>query len=205
MKKIFSFSLASLLLFAFAAVAAAQKPTPSPSASPSPSPAAVKLERETKFDGNVTFPEVDGWELSSVTKYPTPDMGYSVNYESPAGRVTVYVYNGGHKSIPNKLTGIVADEMKAAAGAIQIYVDRGNYESASLVKNGTITLGGPNGKVKSLHTHYALKANGRDLDSHIYLFPYNNYFVKFRITSPKSASADAFVPLFEALDLLFSK
>lgn len=205
MNKHFSLSILSLLLvLVFAASTFAQKPASKPSPSPSPTP--LKLERESKFDGDVTFPEVDGWDLTARQQYPTPDMGYSHNYESSSGRVTIYVYNGGRTSIPNALTGVVAEEVKMTQAGILMFVERGSYESAKELKNETVALGGANGKVKSLHVLYALRAGGRDLDSHIYLFPYNNYFIKIRMTGPpaKEPSADT-VALFEALDLLFSK
>ena len=180
------------------AIAHAQNPV----ASPSP----LKLERATKFDGNVTFPEVDGWALSEKTQYPTPDLGYSVNYESPAARITIYVYTGGRLTIPNSLLGVVAEEMKGTQAGINTIVERGGYESAKELKNESVTLGGKNGKVKSLHVQYDLRAGGRELDSHIYLFPYNNYFVKLRMTGPKAATMDAGITtLLEAIDLLFSK
>jgi len=194
--------LSAIILMLSTAAVQGQKPA----ASPTPSPTPLKLERVTKFDGNVTFPEVDGWELSEKTQYPTPDMGYSVNYESPAARITIYVYTGGQSAIPNSLLGVVAEEMKGTQAGINTIVERGGYESAKELKNETVTLGGKNGKVKSLHVHYDLRAGGRDLDSHIYLFPYNNYFVKLRMTGPKAATPNAGIAtLLEAIDLLFSK
>ncbi len=199
--KLFLLTVAAFLL---AVSVDAQKPQskPSPAASPTP----LKLERETPFTGDVAFPEVEGWELSERQQYPTPEMGYSHNYESPSGRVTVYVYHGGRKTIPNSLKGPVAEEVKMAQAGILAFVERGSYESAKEVKNETVTLGGTKGKVQSLHVLYALRAGGRDLDSRIYLFPYNNYFIKIRMTGPpmKEPSADM-ITLFEALDLLFSK
>lgn len=204
MKPRFSLTALHLILLVFAVGVFAQKPESKPSPSPSPSP--IKLEREKPFDGDVKFPEVEGWELSSRQQYPTPEMGYSHNYESDSGRVTVYVYNGGRTSIPNTLTGLVAEEVKMTQAGIMMFVERGSYESAKELKNETITLGGAKGKVKALHVLYALRAGGRDLDSHIYLFPYNNYFIKIRMTGPpaKEPSAQS-LALFEALDLLFSK
>lgn len=194
--------LSTLILMLLSAAVHAQKTAPSPSAAPTP----LKLERETKFDGNVSFPEVDGWQLSEKTQYPTPDMGYSVNYESPAARITIYVYTGGRPAIPNSLLGVVAEEMKGTQAGINSIVEQGYYESAKELRNETVTLGGKNGKIKSLHVQYALKAAGRELDSHIYLFPYNNYFVKLRMTGPKTAAPDpGIATLLEAIDLLFSK
>ena len=204
MKPRLSLTALHVILLFFAASAFAQKPESKPSPSPSPSP--LKLEREKPFDGDVKFPEVEGWELSSRQQYPTPEMGYSHNYASDSGRVTVYVYNGGRTSIPNTLTGLVAEEVKMTQAGIMMFVERGSYESAKELKNETVTLGGAKGKVKALHVLYALRAGGRDLDSHIYLFPYNNYFVKIRMTGPpaKEPSTQS-LALFEALDLLFSK
>lgn len=204
MKSRFPLTLFVLTLVCFASGTFAQKPESK--ASPSPSPTPMKLERETPFDGEVKFPEVEGWELSRRQQYPTPEMGYSHNYESDSGRVTVYVYNSGRTSIPNTLTGLVADEVKMTQASIMMFVERGSYESAKELKNEAVTLGGPRGKVKATHVLYALRAGGRDLDSHIFLFPYNNYFIKIRMTGPqmKEPSADT-VALFEALDLLFSK
>lgn len=208
--KLRSITLLTLILAAFTATVSAQKPESKPSPSPSPtppsSPAITKLERETKFDGSVTFPEVEGWELSEKTQYPTPDMGYSVNYESPSSRVTVYVYNGGQASIPNTLTGVVAQEVKNAQSQINAIVDAGAYESAKVMKDETVVLGGAKGKIKALLVQYTLRVRGRDLDSRIYLFPYNNYFIKIRMTGlPVDQDSTEMLALLEAIDLLFSK
>ena len=201
MTKYFSaFALLTIVLLLVSAVARAQQQTATPSSTP------LKLERESKFNGNVTFPEVDGWELSEKTQYPNREMGYSVHYVSAAARITVYVYSGGRTAIPNSLSGIVAEEMKATQAGINSVVEQGYYESAKELKNETITLGGENGKTKSLHVLYELKANGRVFDSHIYLFPYNNYFVKLRMTGRKATEPiPGLSTLFEAIDLLFSK
>jgi hypothetical protein len=176
-----------------------------PKPSPSPTPTPVKIERTTKFDGNIEFPNVSGWTLTPKYVYPTPALGYSVNYESPeGGRVTVYVYNAGRKTIPNDLTGVVADEMNRAKSDIQAAVNAGMYENAKLLRSETISFGGPDGRVKSLYAGYDLTARGNQLHSEIYLFPYQNYFVKIRATRPKSlATSEAVVDLLKELDMLF--
>ncbi|HJS52606.1 MAG TPA: hypothetical protein VJ781_11950 [Pyrinomonadaceae bacterium] len=202
MKYFLSFS-ALWILVLFAAAFAYGQPKPSPSPTPSPTP--VKIERITKFDGNVDFPKVSGWNLTPKHVYPTPELGYSVNYESPeGGRVTVYVYNGGQKNIPNTLTGVVADEMNRAKSDIQAAVNAGIYENAKVLRSETINFGGPNGRVKSLYASYDLSARGNQLHSEIYLFPYQNYFVKIRATRPKSlATSEAVADLLTELDVLF--
>lgn len=200
---------ASLVLVIVFALGASAQDTPTDVPKPEPTPDKVKLERDTKFDGDVEFPEVDGWELSEKMTYPSPDLGYSVNYESPSGgRVTVYVYQGGRKSIPNELTGVVANELKRAKSDIKTAVEAGLYQEAKELVSETVTLGGEKGAVKALHSGYMLKARGTELDSHIYIFPYQNYFIKIRATRRKTADSEAneaITELFAELDLLFSK
>jgi hypothetical protein len=172
---------------------------------PSPTPTPLKIERTTKFDGNVEFPKVSGWTLSPKRTYSTEALGYSVGYSSPAGgSVTVYVYNGGRKTIPDNLTGVVAEEMARAKGDIQTLVNAGTYEYAKQVTSETISFGGPNGRVKALYASYDLGVRGNQLHSEIYLFPYQNYFVKIRATRPKAlAKSEAFADLLAELDILF--
>ena len=166
------------------------------------------MERITPFDGDVDFPEVEGWELSRKFRYPRPELGYSVNYESAeGGRVTVYVYNGGIRSIPNELTGPVAAQMRQAKAEINAAVDAGLYSSATEVSSSTVTLGGVEGKVQSLHSLYVIKVKERELDSEIYVFPYENYFIKLRATRPKGPDGpknEAIEALLKELDKLFS-
>ena len=197
--------LLSMIFVLLSISASAQKPEskPAPSASPTP----IKLERETSFNGDVTFPEVDGWELGDKYRYPTAALGYSVNYESDTSRVTVYVYTGGRKVIPNDLNGVVADEMKKAKNELQAAVEAGLYESADAGKTESITIAKSNGAVKALYTPLKIKARGNSLTSEIFIFPYNNYFIKIRAThrTPEDAASSDFLSLREALDRLFSK
>lgn len=204
-QKIFALSI---LVFAFAAITVAQNnPASGPGLRPTPTPEKMKLERDTKFDGNVNFPDVEGWELSEKYKYPTADLGYSVNYESrEGGRVTVYVYSGGKKKIPSELTGIVADEMKRAKSDINAAVDQGMYQNAKALKSETTTIGGSTGGVKALYASYDLTARGNALHSEIYIFPYQNYFIKIRATRPKTyAKSAAIDSLLAELDTVFLK
>ena len=130
-----------------------------------------------------------------------------MNYESETSRVTVYVYSGGRKAIPNDLGGLVADEMKKAKAELQAAVDAGVYESAAAGKTESITVAKEKGIVKTLYTPLKIKARGNLLNSEIYIFPYNNYFIKIRAThrTQDAAASSEFAGLREALDLLFSK
>lgn len=207
MKNSFKLFVIFALVIGAVSIAAAQSTSTGASPKATPTPDKTKLERTTKFDGNVEFPEVDGWELSEKHKYPTDALGYSVNYESRSGgRVTVYVYNGGRKTIPNLLTGVVADEMDRAKSDIKAAVDAGAYESAKLIKSEPITLGGTTGSLKVLYTGFDLAARGNKLHSEIYLFPYQNYFVKIRATRAKAnEKSPDFAALLAEIDALFLK
>jgi hypothetical protein len=199
MKRFLEVSVLSIFVLSAGAFVHAQ-----PKLSPTPSPAPAKIE-PAKFDGNVEFPEVSGWTLAPKYVYPTPDLGYSVNYESPEGtRVIVYVYDGGQTTIPNNLNGVVVDEMNRAKAEIQASVDSGRYESAKMLRSETVNFGGISGRVKALYASYDLGISGNQLYSEIYLFPYQNYFVKIRATRPKAyATSDAVVDLLAKLGVLF--
>ena len=191
------------MAFSFAILSSGALAQTKPSATPTPE--KIKLERVTKFDGNVKFPDVDGWTRSDKYRYPTPELGYSVTYESPSGRATVYVYNAGLETIPNELTGPVNEQMLKAREEIKAIVEQGAYDSSTEGKIETVTIGGPAGKIKSLHTEFTIKAKGNEFDSETYIFPYNNYFIKFRITRPKAVGrTEALQELMKALDALFS-
>ena len=135
----------------------------------------------------VEFPEVEGWERSEIQKYPTEELGFSINYESKqGGRVTIYVYNGGKKNIPDGSSDkIIKDELMNAKNEIRRTADMGYYENLKELKNETVTLGGESGKVKALRTLYNFSAGNTDLTSEIYIFGHQNRFIKIRATRPK--------------------
>jgi predicted secreted protein len=188
-----------VLALAVVSISAQSKPSPTPASPP------LKLERTGKFDGNVIFPDVEGWTRGERSQYPTPELGYSVTYSSPKGRVTVYVYNAGLKKIPNDLTGPVAEQMKNAREDVKAIVEQGAYQSATEGKVQTLAVGGPSGKVKSLHTEFTLKSNGNEFDSETYIFPYNDYFIKIRVTRPKAVGkTEKLQELMKEIDQLFS-
>lgn len=197
-----------LFIMALAFAAAAQaKPTPTPTPT-QPADQKYKLEINKPFDGKVEFPDVDGWEKSDVTTYPTAALGYSVGYDSPeGGRVTFYVYKGGLEKIPESLTGPVADQMKNAKAEIAAVADAGYYQNVREIRSGTITIGGAEGK-EALYTLYTLSANGVGLESEIYLFVYKDHFIKIRATrrpTPKGETNEAFEELMNEVIRVFIK
>ncbi len=157
----------------------------------------------------VNFPEVEGWELSDPYFYPTPDAGHSVNYDSPGnGRVTVYVYTGGHKKISDELSGPVKDELEMAKAAIKSAGEQGIYKDVKELKTEKIVLGGSAGKVNVLRSKFTLSRDGNKLASEIYVFPYRNNIIKLRVTRPVSAGAEgdaSFAKLLSEMDAVFSK
>lgn len=164
----------------------------------------------TLQDLAVDFPDVGGWERDEIQKYPVEELGFSVNYESEeGGRVTVYVYNGGNKSIPNDLSDkVIRNELNSVKNEIRRVADMGYYQNVKEVKNDTITLGGAGGKVKALRTVYNLSAGGRDLTSEIYIFAHQNRFIKIRATRPRDKDESgnkAVNSLLAQLDAMFSK
>lgn len=167
------------------------------------------LATVTLEDLAVDFPEVEDWEQSEIQKYPTEDLGFSINYEAKAGgRVTVYVYKGGQKTIPDDVTDkVIKNELNKAKGEIQKIADMGYYDNLKELKNDTVTLGGSAGKIKALHTLYNFSARDQNLTSEIYIFGNRNRFIKIRATRPRddNATGDKMVTdLLKEIDTFFS-
>ncbi len=82
-------------------------------------------------DTTISFPEVDGWEKGDVQIYPDGALGYSVPYRSDAGdAITIYVYDGGVKKIPDDLNHkILKDQMKQAKNEVFAMGEAGLYKN----------------------------------------------------------------------------
>ena len=164
----------------------------------------------TLKDLSVDFPDVEGWNRDEIQKYPTEELGFSINYESEeGGRVTIYVYNGGKKNIPNDLNDkIIKNELNNAKSEIQKVADMGYYQNVKEVKNDMVTLGGASGKVKALRVLYNFSASGQNLTSEIYMFSHQNRFIKIRATRPRDKDENgnkAVAKLLAEIDAMFSK
>lgn len=180
----------------------------------------TKMPEQQKSRSNnegIEFPEIEDWERGSITTFPNPAtrqpdpaLGYSIGYQSEeGGRVTIYVYNGGLKSIPNDINSeVVKEEIERAKSEIFQIGKMGLYQGVREVKFETVTLGGAKGKVKSLRSLLYFKVKGEEMDSEIYLFSYKNNFIKIRATRPKSdngAENKAFMNLLAEIDKLFAQ
>ncbi len=158
----------------------------------------------------IAFPDVEGWVKGDIVTYPTPELGYSLPYQSPGiGAVTIYVYNGGNKVISSDLDSVVLkNEIDRARGDIRQFGELGYYDSVKEITNGTVVLGGTSGKVNCLHSLFNFKVRGTEVVSEIYLFGYKNNFIKIRSTRPLDKPGEkneAIVKLFSAIDTVFSK
>lgn len=173
-------------------------------ATPTPQPTPEKIGTL-----KVNFPEVDGWELGEPYFYPTPEAGHSVNYDAPGnGRVTVYIYTGGHKKISDELSGPVKDELEMAKAAIKAAGEQGVYDNVKELKTEKIVLGGTAGKVNVLRSRFTFSRDGDKLSSEIYIFPYRSNIIKLRVTRPAAAGSEgdaSFAKLLSEIDTLFSK
>lgn len=158
----------------------------------------------------IEFPEIDGWEKGEVRSYPTAELGYSIPYQSETGgTVTIYVYNGGRSKIADGIDDkYVKSEIENAKSDIKAAGENGAYQGVKKIKDGTVTLGGADGSVKALYSLFNFKIQGTMVDSEIYLFGYNNNFIKIRATRLKGkngASNDDLNALLKEIDKLFSK
>jgi len=225
MRSIFKYTILAVLcgLFTMQSIASAQdKSAPPPTGKPETIEKTEKTEKTDKPDKTskgvapitlkdlaIDFPEVEEWEKSEIQKYPTEEMGFSINYESNrGGRVTVYVYNGGKKKIADGTADkVVKEELDKAKEEIKKVAGLGYYENLKELKNETATLGGTSGKNKVLYALYNFDAQGKTLTSEIYIFGNKNRFIKIRATRPrdKNEIGDKMVAdLLKEIDLFFS-
>jgi hypothetical protein len=140
---------------------------------------------------NVPFPEVKGWALSPQRPLPPESGGYTVAYNSEERvAVTIYVYNHGHKSIPNDLSAaVVQKEMAGAKDALQQARQMGIYKEVKEEASGESTLGAQKDGPKMLYARFRIQIRDQETVSEIYVLPYQNHFVKLRITRPVNAPA----------------
>jgi hypothetical protein len=196
------------ILMSFVAICSAQTPVEQKPAVVAPkTDEVVKPSLKRNSSGQILFPDVAGWEREDPRVYPGEGAGYSVNYDTPQTRVTVYEYNAGRSKIPNELGSAVEQEVDGAAQAIVGAGEAGIYSDVKRTKTETITLGGEKGSVKVRYSAFTLKREGRKMNSYIILFPYKDHFIKLRVT--RAATADkaddeAYAKLLWELDQLFS-
>jgi hypothetical protein len=220
MRSIFKYMIPAVFccLFLMQAVAAQDDGKP-----PAPADKTGKTEKTDKppktVDGlapitlkdlAVDFPDVRDWEKGEIQKYPTEDLGFSIDYESEdGGRVTIYVYNGGKKNIPDDLSDkLIKNELNNAKSEIRKVADMGYYQNVKEIKNDTVTLGGASGKVKALHVVYNFSSGGRNLTSEIYMLAHQNRFIKIRATRPRDTGENgnkAVAALLAEIDAMFAK
>jgi len=157
----------------------------------------------------IVFPEVEDWQKGDEVTYPSPELGYSVTYQSTeGGRVTVYVYNAGLKNIPNDVNDrIIKNEIERAKNEIIQIGKAGYYDDVKEVKSETVTLGGKDGRIKALRSLFYFKVRGEAMDSEIYIFGYKNNFIKIRSTRPKTEGAAnaALAELLAEIDKMFAQ
>jgi hypothetical protein len=98
--------------------------------------------------------------------------------------------------------------MDRAIGEIDAVTEMGAYESSKKISSGEVTIGTGTDAVKALHTRYLIVARGTDLDSDIYVLPYENHIIKVRATRRKADDGEkneVFEGLMNEIARLFSK
>ncbi len=181
----------TLLIFAFALTAFGQD-----GGSPAGKP---DNQAKVRTDSDLFFPEVEGWERSERTTYPDANLGYSYGYQSQeGGTVTVYVYNGGNRSIADDLNDkVVRGEFERAKNDVLMVGKAGVYQDVKVVRSSVETIG------TSTKCHFGVltfTVRGVKVHSEIYLFSYKNNFIKIRATRPiDKAESDQFKSLLKEL------
>lgn len=67
--------------------------------------------------------------------FEVKEAGYSLSYNSPASKVTIYVYNFGNDTIPDgKTSDLVDGQMVGAIDGIKIFEERGHWKDVAEMK-----------------------------------------------------------------------
>jgi hypothetical protein len=156
--------------------------------------AALTPAQDPKLPGpKIDWPEVEGFTRGKTTVFPQAELGYAVGYNAPGVTVTVYVYHGGRKEIPDGVkSDAVKGEMKGTVKALDDAMKAGFYTAVKEVgQEETVPLGKGKDAPQALRRSFEVvnpKVGERLSDT--YLTGYKNHFVKFRVTySPKDKDA----------------
>ena len=133
----------------------------------------------------LVFPDVDGWTHAQPEALPPEHGGYMVDYElaRPHATATLYVLDRGLPHIENNLTSEpIRTEFAAAKKSIQQAAQMGLYKNLKEEQSGESTLGQMKSAPKCLYARYAMTVEDQPVTSELYVLPYRNHFIKFRIT-----------------------
>jgi hypothetical protein len=152
------------------------------------------LHVNPRADETVTFygltfpPEIAGAARISVRDYESenPGLGYSVGYRRGATVSTVYIYDTGRPSIPDRAQAqLVAAELQAAKEEIAAVQKQGGYTKVEPRED--FTIADRQRRVRlSCAGFLVVRANQPgEQDSFVCVGAANNKFLKFRITTPR--------------------
>ena len=134
------------------------------------------------------------FDIEGITDYETekPGLGFSVGYNGPGLKVTVYVYTMGIKTIPEDLdSSILKDHFKKAANDILYMEELGHYSNVKNISDGEAKWGAGETQMRSLYGSYGYTQRGRDCLSHLYLMGFRNHFLKVRFTYDREIQGNA--------------
>jgi hypothetical protein len=143
----------------------------------------------THLASNIVFPErIESFHREEIKIFAPSEMdigvGYNLEDMSCPIAVTIYVYPPTHVKLEDEFQEIIQVTISAYKGAKLIA-----KEKTSLNQTGKIYRGW-----KATLEYEGLFAHcRRDLISFIYLFNYNNWSIKYRITCPKKTSESAII------------
>ncbi|MHA2254196.1 MAG: hypothetical protein ACXAD7_27865, partial [Candidatus Kariarchaeaceae archaeon] len=136
---------------------------------------------------NIMFPEgIESFHREEIKTYAPSEKDISVGYNledilSPIA-VTVFVYPSTHVKLEDEFQEIIRVTISAHPGAKLIAKERTSLNQAGKIYRGWKA---------SLEYKGGFAYKRRDLISFIYLFNYDNWSIKYRITCPRKTSEKA--------------
>jgi len=179
------------LVFRVLLVLLALGPAAAPAPAPAPAPPQTAPAPRPEFFG-LRFPVmVAGFPRSDIVNFETdkPGLGYAVKYSGNGWAIDVYIYDAGHKDIPDSPSSdVVRGHLAQARGDIFARQQAGGVK---VEETGTFQISGPNRALRFICGSYLISEPARKIDSYLCLTTWKGKFVKYRLSTLHGAVSTA--------------
>ncbi len=129
------------------------------------------------------------WRMQGSTYYERdfPGLGFSERYESPVGRIDVYVYDMRRRDwVPGIADARFAGHFQSTIADVRTMAERGAYSALVVGPTRDVVVGGQEFRTVS----YSFTSNATKMRSATWLTVRNRRLLKYRITLQDSAQLD---------------
>jgi hypothetical protein len=156
---------------------------------------AAATKGPMRFFG-LTFPaHMAGSRLESHHDFEkkAPGLGHGIEYRAPGWKINVYIYDLNKKQIPaDPDSSEISAQLKQAEGDVFAAQDKGIYSNVGVERTFMLRDLSKRARLRCVSFSLTHKSAG-DLDSFLCLTGWRGKFVKFRVSTARSAGSEAAV------------